>query len=163
MFKTFRITLNIGSEIGSALESVEVISLLCDFKATYSVNCSLSQNCHAQLQITDYDYNLHFQSILGLFVPKLSSSPAVILHWSHKHDLMILHPTSYILWSFLWSYILLSYILWSYMLNAKSHDLMILHLANLWFFIGLIIHLCLPDSRSYGLSVPPERVSRVRK
>ena len=95
MFKTFRITLNIGSEIGSALESVEVISVLCDFKATYSVNCSLSQNCPAQLQITDYNYNLHFQSLLDLFVPKLSSSPAVILQRSHKYDLMIFHFKPY--------------------------------------------------------------------
>ena len=98
MFKTFRITLNIGSEIGSALESVEVISVrLCDFKATYSVNCSLSQNCPAQLQITDYNYEVHFQSllVLDLFVPKLSSTPAVILHRSHKYDLMILHLTYY--------------------------------------------------------------------
>ena len=95
MFKTFRITLNIGLEIGSALESVEVISLLCDFKATYSVNCFLSQNYPAQLQITDYNYKVHFQSLLDLFVPKLSSTPAVILHRSHKYNLMILHLTSY--------------------------------------------------------------------
>ena len=95
MFNTFRITLNIGSEIGSALESVEVIPVLCDFKATYSTNCSLSQNCPGQLQITDYNYNLHFQSLLDLFVPKLSSTPAVILHRSHKYDLLILHLTSY--------------------------------------------------------------------
>ena len=95
MFNTFRITLNIGSEIGSALESVEVIPVLCDFKATYSTNFSLSQNCPAQLQITDYNYNLHFQSILDLFVNKSSSSPVVILHRSHKYGLTILHLKCY--------------------------------------------------------------------